>query len=410
MVNQTQKHGKVAIIGGSMAGLFAAIALRANGWDAEVFERSEHELANRGAGIATHDELYNAFRRAGVELRDEMGVRSTGRVIFDRKGEVIGAIDAHQIMSSWGLIYRFLRQQFPDEHYHNGAALVGIQNRGERVVAEFKDRDPVEADWIIGADGNYSTVRSIVAPDKTLDYCGYFAWRGLFDETRIPSATHALVEERMALDMVPGGHWLGYLVAGKDDALKPGERWYNWAWYRTADAEQLQDMLTDSSGRHYPNGIPHPQIRETHIEGLREQAGELLAPQMQDIVQATPKPFFQGIYDVGTSRFVHDRVILIGDAAVTARPHVGIGVSKAADDAATLGAALADQHSLATWEQQRVAFGQAVLQWGRDLGSYIGPPQTTEEGREKALHYQKPETLIRLTAAIDPGKHLAAYL
>ena len=81
---------RVIIIGGSMAGLFAATALRNLGYDAQIYERAGEALANRGAGIATHDELYAAVRAAGMELRDEMGVRSKGRIMFERDGSVIG--------------------------------------------------------------------------------------------------------------------------------------------------------------------------------------------------------------------------------------------------------------------------------------------------------------------------------
>ena len=51
-----------------MAGLFAGVLLQRAGWQVSIFERSESELASRGAGIATHDELYAAFAQAGVAL------------------------------------------------------------------------------------------------------------------------------------------------------------------------------------------------------------------------------------------------------------------------------------------------------------------------------------------------------
>ena len=109
---------KAIIIGGSMAGLFAAICLRARGFDVAVYERAGGTLANRGAGIATHNELYDALRSAGVELRDEMGVRSRGRIMLNAAGEEIYRHDLNQVMTSWGLIYRFLRAQLSDHDYH----------------------------------------------------------------------------------------------------------------------------------------------------------------------------------------------------------------------------------------------------------------------------------------------------
>ena len=44
--------------------------LRAQGFDVAVFERAGEALANRGAGIATHKELYEAVRSAGIEFEE----------------------------------------------------------------------------------------------------------------------------------------------------------------------------------------------------------------------------------------------------------------------------------------------------------------------------------------------------
>jgi hypothetical protein len=44
----------------------------------------------------------------------------------------------------------------------------------------------------------------------------------------------------------------------------------------------------------------------------------------------------QAIYDLESNRMGAGKIALIGDAAFVARPHCGAGVSKAADDAASL--------------------------------------------------------------------------
>ena len=54
------------IIGGSMAGLFAANALIKKGWDVSIHEKVPVPLSGRGAGIATYDELANlVFKSTG---------------------------------------------------------------------------------------------------------------------------------------------------------------------------------------------------------------------------------------------------------------------------------------------------------------------------------------------------------
>lgn len=393
-----------------MAGLFAALSLRDRGFDVEIFERAGDELANRGAGIATHRPLYDAVRSAGIELLDEMGVESAGRVLFDTAGSVRATFDAPQLMTSWGLIYRFLRAQFPDASYHHGHALVGLEAAGESVDAYFENGATVRADWLIGADGSRSTVRQLVAPRVSFDYCGYFVWRGLLEEKWIDASAKDAIAQRMALNMAPGGHWLGYLVAGADDAMGPGERRFNWGWYRSADEALYRDHLTDVDGVFHEHGIPHGLLRTKWVEAMREEARRYLAPQIQSIIDATSQPFLQGIYDLASDRLIYERVVVIGDAAFTARPHVGLGVSKAAGDAATLAAALDDPAAMTKWEHERLAYGLASVEWGRDLGSYCGPAPANDARRAVAARHQRPEVLLAETAATDPAPYLARYL
>ena len=73
---------------------------------------------------------------------------------------------------------------------------------------------------------------------------------------------------------------------------------------------------------------------------MRDAAERLLAPQLRTIVRLIDEPLLQPIYDLASPRLAFGRVAIIGDAAFVARPHVAAGVSKAADDAAALTAAL----------------------------------------------------------------------
>jgi hypothetical protein len=68
----------VAIIGGSVGGLFAANMLRRRGWDVHVFERVTGGLASRGAGIARHDEMQAVMEAAGIDYETLDGVEMTG--------------------------------------------------------------------------------------------------------------------------------------------------------------------------------------------------------------------------------------------------------------------------------------------------------------------------------------------
>lgn len=395
-----------------MAGLFAAAFLHSRGWQVDVYERGA-ELADRGAGIVTHEPLYAALRAARIRLRPDMGIPSSGREMLAPDGSSLGTYDMAQLMTSWGLIYRFLQEQIPAAAYHLDHHLENVREGPQSVTAHFANGECVEADWLIGADGAQSTLRGLLAPEVAVNYCGYYIWRGLIDETLIPAEVLERMSGRLVFGMAPGGHCLGYLVAGKHDELEVGRRRYNWAWYRSGDESTLRELLTDESGRHHAAGIPHPLIRRQHRDAMRDEAAEFLAPQFQAIIAATESPFLQAIHDLGCERLVYGRTILIGDAAFTARPHVGMGVTKAADDAATLAETLTRDPSgaaLPVWERARAAYGRAVLEWGRDLGSYLGPAPRTDTHRAKATHYQQPEVLMSVTAATDPSPYLEPYL
>ena len=58
--------GRALIIGGSLSGLFAALLLRGRGWEVDVYERVESELAGRGAGIVAQPELIETLASFGV--------------------------------------------------------------------------------------------------------------------------------------------------------------------------------------------------------------------------------------------------------------------------------------------------------------------------------------------------------
>src|SRR5581483_8739428 len=97
----------------------------------------------------------------------------------------------------------------------------------------------------------------------------------------------------------------------------------------------------------------------------------------------------QPIYDLASTRLAFGRVAVIGDAAFVARPHVGAGVSKAADDAASLAAALdADDIAAALrgFEAERLPVGDRIIERARHLGAYLQATQTAEERTRSARH------------------------
>jgi len=398
---------KIIIIGGSIGGLFSAIFLRRKGFDVEVFERADG-LSDRGAGIATQKSLHDVLAKAEVVRPDGTGVEIDGRIMFASDGNVLGTHDMDQIMTSWGLVHRSLQERIPRDCYHNSKNMVSLEQDVESVYATFEDGTAVEGDFLIGADGTWSSTRQCVNPEAKVDYCGYFIWRGLIDEMLIPRDVFGQISRRLTFGMAPGGHWLGYLVAGSDDDLTVGRRRFNWAWYRPGTEEFLRELLTDGKGIYHQYGIPHGLVQKKYRNAMREEAKKRLAPQLQEIIMATETPFLQPIYEYMSERMLFGRVALVGDAAFTARPHVAVGVSKAAEDALALSEALSCPEpnvGLRQFEHDRIELGRAIAKWGQDLGSYCGTPAKDEASQKKALYYQRPEVLLSVTAATDPSAY-----
>ena len=96
------------------------------------------------------------------------------------------------------------------------------------------------------------------------------------------------------------------------------------------------------------------------------------------------------------------RVALLGDSAFVARPHCGMGVTKAAGDALELVRALRETAdvplALKNYESPRIAFGDRVLDVARSLGAYMQAQLHNEREREMAERYRTPEAVMRDTA------------
>ena len=131
---------RAVVIGGSMAGLFAALLLRRAGWRVDVYERIGAELAGRGAGIVTHRELFDVLARAGIDTAAAaLGVSVPGRRVLDRDGRVAGELALPQVLTSWGRLYGMLKEAIPANCYHHGQSLVEVAEHSDRVVARFAD-------------------------------------------------------------------------------------------------------------------------------------------------------------------------------------------------------------------------------------------------------------------------------
>jgi 2-polyprenyl-6-methoxyphenol hydroxylase-like FAD-dependent oxidoreductase len=391
------------VIGGSMSGLLAALMLRRQGWQADVYERVAGELAGRGAGIVAQPTLIAHLQALGLDTR-ALGMPIARRQLLDRAGGVALTGHCPQIFTAWERVYRLLRDAFPSANYRRGRELVSFAQTAGGVLARFSDGGTAEGDVLIGADGLRSTVRRPCLAAIAPLYAGYVAWRAMLPEDALPPAIHRDLFDAVTFCLPPGEQWLGYPVSGPDNDLRHGRRRYNIIWYRPAEeTTELAFLLTDEHGVRHELSIPPPLIRREAIAAMRAAAEQLLAPQCRALVRLIDEPLLQPIYDLASPRLAFGRVALIGDAACVARPHVGAGVSKAADDAAALADALGDDDAelaLRRYEARRLPVNNRIIERARHLGAYLQATQSEEE-RTRSARHGIPQAVLDETAVVD---------
>jgi 2-polyprenyl-6-methoxyphenol hydroxylase-like FAD-dependent oxidoreductase len=392
---------RAIVVGGSISGLFAAVLLRKKGWQVEIFERVDVELKGRGAGIVSHPELLEILDESGAGTAD-LGVQVNDRVLFDRAGNVVERLHFPQILTSWDRLQSLARRIQTEGTYHLNHNFAGFEQDSRGVTVRFENGRVERADLLVGADGFRSAVRNLVAPEVQPIYAGYVIWRSVIDEADLDPETHAAVFAKFAFFIEPGHEIIGYPIAGPDNDLRPGKRRYNFVWYRTIDEQRLSDMLTDAGGRLHAVSIPPPLVRADVVQEMRDKAETFMAKPMLKVLRNAKAAFFTPIYDLASPSMSFGRVALIGDAAFVGRPHVGLGVTKAAADAKALADALADSgtdldRGLSVFNEKRKPIGDLVVAKGRELGALLDQSFTT--AHSDGIDEKHQIELLRETAA-----------
>jgi 2-polyprenyl-6-methoxyphenol hydroxylase-like FAD-dependent oxidoreductase len=307
-----------------------------------------------------------------------------------------------QVLASWDRIWQRLRR-CAGELYRHASTVTSVEQGDGHAVAHFDDGSEIVADLLVAADGIQSTVRRQLLPAAAPRYAGYIAWRGLIDMIELSEQARDRLQDRFAFCLPERKQALGYPV---DGGLGTDRRRYNCVWYRPADpGHDLPRLLTGADGHQYAGTIPPDRLHPDVVAQMRADAAGVLAPAFAEVMTKAHQPLLQPIVDLEAPAMTIGRVALLGDAAFVARPHVGMGTTKAAGDAK----ALADQLAchvdidiaLAAYGAERLAYGQRIVRRGRHLGAYMQAQISSEEERRHAQRYRNPEMVMTETASMN---------
>ena len=314
----------IAVIGGGIGGLTAALSLLQEGFNVRVYEQAR-EFRELGAGIQISPNASRIFHRLGLaDKLAKTGVRplawhqrrwDDGRTLLRTPlGETVeAAFGFPHYQSHRADLLRTLIDWFPPERLHSGHRLVGFADRGDRVEASFENGAHISIDAMVGADGIHSAVRGTLFGDESPPFTGCVAYRGLVPAVRL---AHLELPLESQVWMGPGKHFVHYFVQNRAlvnfVALVEQESWVSESWTEPADAAAA---LAAYDGWH---------------------------PQVRAILGAVDETFIWGLFErPPTEHWSTGRITLLGDACHAMLPFMAQGAAQAIEDGATLAGCLA---------------------------------------------------------------------
>lgn len=369
------KHA--AIIGAGVAGLTTALSLARRGIASDIFEQAP-ELTEVGAGLQVSPNASRILAELGVlELLEAVWTEPqsinlvSGRSLRQVASVPSGAFARNRWGAPYGALHRATLQRVlldavkanPLCRLHLGH---GFDAGNPRSLDVLMDKP---ADMIIGADGVWSKVRTLVPGAAAPRFSGNIAWRftlrmgdapDILDRNNVTAfvgrSSHLVcypLKEQQAFNIVA-------IVAGGD-----GTR--GWS---IAGSEAQRDAL-----RRRFSGWNRALFR---------------------MVDGAAAATFWPLYEVGEGRWHNGRdTVLIGDAAHAMTPFAAQGAAMAIEDGFELAGLLARQplpEALQAFEKrrspriaklrQRAAFNRFAyhasgpIRLGRDLVLAMRPPQS----------------------------------
>jgi salicylate hydroxylase len=392
---------RIALIGGGIGGLAAALALARAGIEATVYEQSDR-LVEAGAGIVVAPNMVRPLREAGLgDALAQISVRLEAAWEFRRWSD--GGVLSIQPMGDecerlYGApcyvahraeLLAVLASAVPPAQLRLDHRCVAIRQDEREVEISFASRRGTTvratADAVIGADGIHSRIRHEIVPEVEPRFSGLCAYRCLVPADRAPAMARRPVQ---TLWLGPGHHVVHYPISGgrliNVVAFAPAGDWRTESW--TADGE-VSDLLAELTGW-------DPRVVQL--------AGSATTTKRWAIYDRDP-----------LARWTDGRIALLGDAAHAMLPFFGQGAAQAIEDAAVLARCLGEAApsavpaALARYEQIRRPRTSQVqlMSRGREVLNHL-PDGPAQIARDAELATSQP---LRQTAWLY-GHDLTAEL
>jgi 2-polyprenyl-6-methoxyphenol hydroxylase-like FAD-dependent oxidoreductase len=325
MVSAASGPLRCVVVGGSLVGLSAGIALAGLGMDVTVFERSPARAIDGGGGLGVDVAL----------LRQVTGIGEAPPVLH--------GIDRDT--TAWHLLQGWLEvhaQRRPNVTVRRGTQVTAVHPGSDHQPASVVTQDGGEhrADVVTGADGARSTARAAVDPEHPdARYAGVLLWRCLVDEQAMPGAVALPRAGEPSRELYAGPYRLvTYLVPGAAGEVAVGHRRLNMVWYDPQQRDLLRDRgLLDGEtirGSLAPGTLPGPigeRLGQFAAANWPSPWREALALALRNgTVFGTPIVHYE------PKRLARGRALLAGDAAHAASPMVGGGFRQGLYDVGAL--------------------------------------------------------------------------
>jgi salicylate hydroxylase len=309
---------RIAIVGAGLGGLAAAIALRRQGFEVQVYEQAA-ELAEFGAGINISPNSVKFFHAVG--LADKLHAVSSEPVGLTWRdwdsGEIHHCLPFGDFEKRYGAKYyvvhrsdlhRLLSEAVPQESIQLGKRCAKVESRNGTAGLSFTDGTSAEADVVVGCDGIRSAVRAHLFGGEGPHYAGTMCWRALAPASALPKGYHDGYVNQWSGD---GGFVISYYV-------RRGE-FINFVCVRQQPGWTEQSWSVPSNVDELLAAFPH--------------AGEKLRRMMGAATSCSKWGQFTGEH---AAQWTKDRVTLLGDSAHAMLATFGQGANMAFEDAYVL--------------------------------------------------------------------------